>query len=104
MILNSLGFTKFCFNSQGLCAHWDAFNGLIDTMHGNSSTSSFDVIGITELYGMNPNECRLNGYHPLEYKTRTDSESSRGGVGIYVKKDYRFSTRKDLSIFIPPCH
>ncbi len=91
----------FCLNTQGLRAHWDVFNELIDIMNGDSSNGSFDVIGITELYSMERNECNLNSYHPIEFKTRNDTTGSRGGVGMYIKKEYQFHTRNDLSIFIP---
>ncbi len=70
---NSL--SMFSLNCQGLRSHWDAFSRLIV---GNHNSSLFDIIGVTELYGMSDGECALEGYHPLEYKTRNDSDSSRG--------------------------
>lgn len=96
---NSL--SMFCLNCQGLRAHWDAFCDLINNMNGSNLSSSFDVIGVTELYGMSPGEFSLNGYYPIEFKTRNDTMGSRGGVGMYIKNNYQFTQRKDLSIFIP---
>jgi hypothetical protein len=61
----------------------------------------FDIIGITELFGMTEGECYLDGYYPLEFATRNGSNNSRGGVGIYVKNKYKYKQRPDLSIFIP---
>ena len=61
----------------------------------------FDVIGVTELFSMSTGECTLSGYHPLEYKTRTDSNKSRGGIGIYIRDNLQYKLRNDLSIFIP---
>ena len=50
---------------------------------------------------MSKGECQLDGYHPLEFKTRSDLNSSRGGVGIYVKDSLSYEVREDLSVFIP---
>ncbi len=93
------GLTLLCLNAQGLRAHWDSFSNLLYEM--NDETHYFDVIGITELYSMGTGECTLPGYHPLEFIVRNNSNSSRGGVGIYVKEEYQYKLRKDLSIFIP---
>ncbi len=84
-------------NCQGLRSHWDAFCKLMIS----DNTGLFDIIGITELFGMSVGECALNGYHPLEYRTRNDTDRSRGGVGIYVKNNLSYKIRHDLSIFIP---
>ncbi len=96
---NSL--SMFCLNTQGLRAHWDSFTNLIDSMNSDTSTNSFDIIGITELYSMSQNECSLNGYHPIEFRTRNDTTQSRGGVAIYIRENLQYSFREDLSIFIP---
>ena len=66
-----------------------------------NETYMFDVIGITELYGMAPGECHIDGYHPLEYRARNDSNQSKGGIGMYIKNSIEYSYRKDLSTFIP---
>ncbi len=89
------GLTLFCLNAQGLRAHWDSFSNLLYEM--NDETHYFDVIGITELYSMGTGECTLPGYHPLEFIVRNNSNSSRGGVGIYVKEEYQYKLRKRLS-------
>ena len=70
-------------------------------MNGDTQSGSFDIIGVTELFSMGSNQCELNGYHPIIYKTRNDTMSARGGVGMYIKETYQFSERSDLSIFIP---
>ncbi len=88
----------FSLNCQGLRSHWDEFSSLVSC---NNSSSLFDIIGITELYGMSDGECALEGYHPLVYKTRNDTDRSRGGVGLYVKNNISYKVRNDLSIFIP---
>jgi exonuclease III len=89
----------FCLNCQGLKAHWDAFCNLLQESNGNSR--SFDVIGITELYSMADGECNLNGYHPITFKTRKNTNDSRGGVAIYIRDNYVYKVRPDMSIFIP---
>ena len=50
---------------------------------------------------MSKGECQLDGYHPLELKTPSDLNSSRGGVGLYVKDSLSYEVREDLSVFIP---
>ena len=43
-------------------------------------SNAFDIIGITELYSMTIGECvlnHLNGYYPLEFKTRNDTTASQ---------------------------
>ncbi len=80
----SSNLSMFCLNCQGLKPHWDSFYNLLQEM-GNE-TCTFDVIGITEIFSVSKNECNLPGYHPLEFTTRHDSNNSRGGIGIYIKK------------------
>jgi len=65
-----------------------------------NDTHCFDVIGITEIFGMNKGQCCLPNYHPLEFAVRSDSNNSKGGVGLYIKNTYKYETRPDLSIFI----
>ena len=50
---------------------------------------------------MSKGKYQLDRYHPLEFKTRSDLNSSRGGVGIYVKDTLSYEVREDLSVFIP---
>ena len=64
-------------------------------------THCFDVIGVTELYSMSHGECMLDGYHPLEFTTRNDTNNSRGGIGIYIRDKHKYKIRHDLSLFIP---
>ena len=92
-------FSVFCLNCQGLRAHWDSFYNLIQEMGGGNQT--FDIIGVTELFGMTNGECSLPGYHPLEFTVRNDSANSKGGIGIYIKESHKYKVRDDLSIFIP---
>ena len=89
----------FCLNCQGLRSHWDSFHNLIWKTCGDSN--AFDIIVITELFSMNKDECALNGYYPLEFRTRDDTNSSRGGVGLYIRDKYNYELRTDLSVFIP---
>ena len=91
--------SMFCINAQGLMSHWDSFCNLIHDM--GAGNQFVDIIGITELFHMSKGECQLDGYHPLEFKTRSDLNSSRGGVGIYVKDSLSYEVREDLSVFIP---
>ena len=89
----------FCMNCQGLRAHWDSFRNLVWEMCADNN--ALDIIGITELFSMNMGECALDGYHPLEFKTRNDTNSSRGGIGLYIRDKHSYEYRHDLSIFIP---
>jgi len=67
----------------------------------SSDSYNFDIIGLTEIFGVTHDECSLLGYHPLEFITRNDTINSRGGVGIFIKDCYQYKIRQDLSIFIP---
>jgi len=89
-------FSLFCMNCQGLRSHWDSFYNLLQEM-GNDA-HCFDVIGITEIFGMNKGQCSLPGYHPLEFVVLNDSNNSKGGVGLYIKNIYKYHIRTDLSI------
>ena len=86
-------------NCQGLKAHWDSFHNLLWEIGGEQNC--LDFIGITELYSMNSGDCILNGYHPLEFKTRNDTNNSRGGIGLYIRDKYQYKLGSDLSVFIP---
>ncbi len=89
----------FCLNCQGLKAHWDQFTQLMHETNGING--SFDIIGITELYSMEENDCHLPGYHPIQFNIRNEHASSRGGVAMYIKNNLEYKQRSDLSIFIP---
>jgi hypothetical protein len=66
-----------------------------------SNIGGFDVIGVTELFSMAEGQCLLTGYHPLVFATRNNSNSSKGGVGVYIKDTLKYKMRHDLCIFIP---
>ena len=88
----------FYLNAQGLKAHWDSICNLLNEM--GTSSYAFDKIGITELFNMTSGEYSLPGYHAIEYIKRNDSNSPRGGIGMYVKEKFQFKVLTDLSIFI----
>ena len=85
-------------NCMGLSSHWDSFRNLMVDLH--TKHFSFDVIGISEIFRCE-HDTRLSfpGYHDLLSRCRTDS--SRGGVGLFIKDSFNFKIREDLSIFIP---
>ncbi len=43
----------------------------------------------------------IPGFHPIIYRTRTDSTRSRGGVALYISEQLLLNIRDDLSKFIP---
>ena len=73
--------------------------GLIHDM--GSGIEVLHVIGVTEIFSMENDACSLPGYHPIEFKTRNDTNNSKGGVGIFLRDCYNYNKRMDLSIFIP---
>ena len=99
MLRSSQGeISLFCLDCQGLRAHWDSFCSLIYEM--GSNTDGFDVIEVTEPFSMAEGQCLVTGYHPLEFATRNNSNSSKGGVGVYIKDTLKLNKRDDLCIFI----
>ncbi len=62
---------------------------------------TLDIVGITEVFGLSKSEYSLPGYHPLEFKTRHDTNDSRGGIGVFIKDTFEYKIRQDISIFIP---
>ena len=88
----------FCLNCQGLKAHWESFCNLVSDIHGELYEHYFDIIGNTELYSMSRGEYSLDGYHALEFKTCDETTGSRGGVGMYIKKNINYIIREDLSV------
>jgi len=68
---------------QGLRAHSDFFYNLL--YNKDSNIGGFDVIGVTELLSMAEGQCILTGYHPLEIAARNNSNSSKGGVCVFIK-------------------
>lgn len=73
-------------------------------MIANLSTEdfSFDIIGLSEIFKIHDlGNYHIDGYHPIQYKTRPIHDDGRGGVGVYIKNNLDFDIREDLSIFIP---
>ena len=94
---NDLSF--FSLNVRGLTAHWDQLNHLLCEI-GGSTNFEFDLIGLSEIFTVPDNvSLKLQGYHPLEIKTRPDG--GKGGVGLYIKENLQYLPRDDLTVFIP---
>lgn len=89
----------FGLNCQGLCSHWDAFKDLMYTME--SERNPLHVVALTEVFDTSADWLQLTGYHPIISALRPGREKGRGGVGMFVNLDYKYTIRKDLSIFIP---
>jgi hypothetical protein len=65
----------------------------------NSNNCSPDIICVQELWHIPDNvNYVLPGYHPLVCTLRNSAQG--GGVGIYVKSDFKFSLLHSKSIFI----
>ena len=88
----------FHLNCRSLSSNWEAFRDLLSNLHGNTFT--FDFIGLSEVFDCSRDQ-RLNlpGFHNLISRTRADS--TRGGVGLFLKENLNFKIRNDLSVFIP---
>ena len=43
----------------------------------------------------------IRGYHCLQFKTRSDTDDGRGGVGLFINSKFTYMKRDDLSVFIP---
>jgi len=62
----------------------------------------FDIVGLTEIFHIHKNiTYDIPGYHPLEYNMRQNTQSARGGVGMYIRDNINFTNRTDISVFIP---
>ena len=62
--------------------------------------SCLNIIGISELFRIpNINNYTLPGYHALVSRSRTDD--SRGGVGLYIKQNISYTILEDITVFIP---
>ena len=97
---NSVGDIVLHLNIQSLPAKYDNFQTFLYLlMRGEISPA---LIGLTETWLNSHNKAAfsLNGYHPLIARCRED-ESSRGGVGLFVREDLEFDERPDLEVFIP---
>ncbi len=90
----------FCVNCQSINAHWDGLSDLLCEL--NSESHKFDFIGLTEIFKIHEHtNYTIEGYHPILYKCRPESEISRGGVALYINENLNYSIRDDLSVFIP---
>ena len=88
----------FHLNCRGLSSNWESFRSLICDLHQDDF--EFGFIGVSELFRCElDTRVSLPGYHDILTRTRTDD--SRGGVGLFVKEHIHFKVREDLSIFIP---
>ena len=88
----------FHLNCRGLSSNWESFRNLL--FEFQNFKLSFDFIGMSEVYRCdNDQRLILPGYHNLITRCREDS--SKGGVGIFVKDNQNFKIREDLSVFIP---
>ena len=88
----------FHLNCRGLSSNWNNFRELIDELRND--TFSFDFIGISEIFKCDLDQrLNLQYYHPLISRHRTDD--TRGGVGLFIKQQFNYHIRDDLSVFIP---
>ena len=90
-------FSYLSFNIQSLPAKFSDFQGLINNLQINNCAP--DVILLQETWRITHHHLfNLDGYRPLIFKSRTDSQG--GGTGIYVKTIYRFNVLHAKSVFI----
>ena len=93
--LNELSFMSF--NIQSLPSKFSELQILIQLLQFHRCAP--DVILLQEIWNIiDPSFFHIEGYHPIIYKSRTLSQG--GGVGIYIKSDYRFNILHSKSIFI----
>ena len=91
-------YSVLALNCRSLTAHWDEFKHLISETSNNDF--QFDIIGLSEIFKIQ-NNFDLCGYHNFIYKNRPDNDDNRGGVGLFIKNNYNYIIREDLSVFIP---
>jgi len=85
-------------NCQSIGGHWTALKQFLSEINGDTFT--FDVIGLSETFRVPPNILyTLNGYHSFEHKTRPEGDDGRGGVGLFINSNLKYTVREDLSIF-----
>ena len=88
----------FHINCRGISVNWNDFKDLIFDLTGEDA--SFEFIGLSEVYKCESDtRLLLPGYHPLI--TRTRNLDNRGGVGLFIRSNIKFTIREDLSVFIP---
>ncbi len=73
----------FCVNCQSINAHWDGLSDLLCEL--NSESHKFDFIGLTEIFKIHEHtNYTIEGYHPILYKCRPESEiKPRGCCPLY---------------------
>lgn len=87
-------------NCQSISAHWDPLKQFMSDV--STPKFKFDVIGLSEIFSAPERlDFPLEGYHPLEFRTRPQGDDGRGGVGLYINNKLNYKVRTDLSIFIP---
>ena len=88
-------------NIQCLPAKFDSFVSFLNTLTDRKETNFPSVIALSETW-LNASNCSLydiNGYHSFLSNNRTDN-SSRWGVGFYLRNDIDYIERPDLTVFI----
>ena len=84
------------FNIQSLQSKFNQFQEMIQNLINNNCAP--DIIMLQELWRLpDPSFFDLNGYNFINKLRKT---AQGGGVGIYIKSDYRFKALDTLSIFI----
>ena len=94
---NHLNPSVLSLNIQSLAAKFSEFSTFINSLAiGNCAP---DVICLQEIWRIPDNTMfSLNGYHPLEFKSRRNNVQG-GGVGIYVRSDLNYTLNNEMSVF-----
>ena len=89
-------------NIQGLRPKFDNFITMLDTLANDDTTYLPSIIALSEtcLNDYNAKSYSIPGYHPFISNHRKDN-SSRGGVGLFVKDTIHYDDCPELSVFIP---
>ena len=97
--VNNHAQSYFHLNCRGLSSNWDNFYDFLCSIH--SETFSFDVIGLSEVFRCDLDQrISLSGYHKIITRCRS-TDTSRGGVALFIKENIDYKVRDDLSVFIP---
>ena len=83
-------------NIQSLPSKFDDLKIFVDCLHTNGKKPDFILLCETFLTISNDNMFHIDGYN-FVYHNRT---KSRGGVGIYITSNIRYSVRTDLCLNI----
>ena len=90
----------FSLNCRGLSAHWDSFKLLVSEME--TEKVCLDVIALSEIWRFpDTTSFKLEGFSPMKHKLRPENDDVKGGVGIFVRENFTFHERSDISVFIP---